>query len=104
VRTCPQITQINADTDKACFICVHLRVLRAKVFSLVPSVFALALPRKRSGLKFFRGHDAALFNLFAYFEYFAVKTPKSLQFKPLGRFCLKSERFLNNSLKYLLTK
>jgi hypothetical protein len=39
-----QFTQINADTGKACFICVHLRDLRAKAFSLVPSVVAPALP------------------------------------------------------------
>jgi hypothetical protein len=40
---------------------------------------------------------------FAYLEYFVVKTPKSLRFKPLGRFCLKSEGFYKNSFKYLLT-
>ena len=75
----PRITPINADTEKACFICVHLRVPRAKAFSLVPSFFALASPRKRSG--------------FAYPAYFAVKILKSLQFKLLCLFCLKSERF-----------
>ena len=37
-RTCPQITQINADTEKECFICVRLRVLQAKTSSLVPCV------------------------------------------------------------------
>jgi hypothetical protein len=36
ICTCPQITQINADTEKECFICVHPRVPRAKAFSLVP--------------------------------------------------------------------
>jgi hypothetical protein len=38
-RANPQITQINADTEKACFIWVHTRVPRAKAFSLVPSFF-----------------------------------------------------------------
>jgi hypothetical protein len=84
-------------SEKACFICVHLRVPRAKAFFLAPPVFALALPRKRSGLKFFRGHYPALFpessSAFAYFECFVVKAPKSLQFKPLSHFCLKSEDF-----------
>jgi hypothetical protein len=30
IRGCPQITLINADTEKEYFICVHLRILRAK--------------------------------------------------------------------------
>ena len=38
-RTCPQNTQntqINADTENEFFVCVRLRVLRAKAFSLIP--------------------------------------------------------------------
>jgi hypothetical protein len=35
-RTCPQNIQINADKENEVFVCVHLRVLRAKAFSLIP--------------------------------------------------------------------
>ena len=47
--------------------------------------FLVAAITEPSSLKAVRG--------FAYLEYFAVKTPKSLQFKPLCHFCLKSEDF-----------
>jgi hypothetical protein len=35
-RICPQNTPINADTENEFFVCVLLRVLRAKAFSLIP--------------------------------------------------------------------
>jgi hypothetical protein len=140
------LAHINADTDKACFICVHLRVPRAKAFPLVPLFFArfdlqfvgimhvcediLAqsrgerreMPGNNISNAFFFAASAplrgtVLSGRFLGFTaiiqpsslkavqgsrisqlvgpqlgdggYFAVKTPKSLRFKPLSHFCIR---------------
>jgi hypothetical protein len=62
IQTCPPITQINADTEKEHFICVHLfcgqKRLRLCALCVLSPPLCRPLPRK--------------FSAFAYFPYFAV--------------------------------